>query len=220
MVERRAARLIHRSHELLAHLERHACNWAPRYLGQDTRGRDILTYIPGTTLGRSRFTDAQIQAAVTIVRQLHDLTRGSQLAPSSVICHNDAAPNNFIFANDMPVALIDFDLASPGDPLEDLGYMGWAWCVSSKPERGPVASQGHQLRVLADAYGLSRGDRSRLPEWIIERQVRNVRFWSDLLAEPGRTPTSPRKGAEIIAWSEREARYVADHRAEFEAALL
>ena len=204
---------------LLAHLQECGCDWSPRYLGQDERGRDILTYMPGDTAGWSRFADAQIQAAATIVRQLHDLTRGSRLAPASVVCHNDAAPNNFVFSDGMPVALIDFDLAAPGDPLEDLGYMGWAWCVSSKPERGPVAAQAHQVRILADAYGLSAADRTRLPGWIVERQIRNIRFWSDRLPHPGSTPTSPAKIAEVIEWSRREARFTYDHRAQFMDAL-
>src|SRR5206468_7071451 len=143
---------------------------------------------PGTTPGWTRFSDDQIRMAGAIVRQLHDVTRGSQLAPTSVVCHNDAAPNNFIFMADRPVALIDFDMAAPGNPLEDLAYMGWAWCISSKPARGPVATQAQKLRVLADAYGLAASDRERLPDLIVARQVSNAGFWADRLADPGSTP--------------------------------
>ncbi len=205
--------------QLLAHLGDRGCEWAPRYLGQDSLGRDVLTYVSGTTPGWSGFTDDQLRAAAVIVRQLHDLTRGSPLAPASVVCHNDAAPNNFVFSDGMPVALIDFDLASPGEPLEDLAYMAWGWCISYKPARGPVAAQARQVRLLADAYGLAASDRAQLPDSIAARQIRNVRFWSDRLAHPGSTPASPAKIAEIIEWSEREARFVAEHRDQFMAAL-
>lgn len=205
--------------QLLAHLGDRGCEWAPRYLGQDSLGRDILTFFPGTTPGWSGFTDDQLRAAATIVRQLHDLTRGSPLAPTSVVCHNDAAPNNFVFSGGMPVALIDFDLASPGEPLEELAYMAWGWCISSKPARGPVAAQARQVRMLADAYGLTASDRMQLPDAIVARQLRNVRFWSDRLELAGSTPTSPTKIVEIIEWSEREARFVAEHRAQFMAPL-
>jgi len=123
------------------------CSWAPRYLGQDELGRDVLSYVPGSTPKWSRFPDRPVREAALILRRLHDATRGSRLAPNGVVCHNDPGPNNFVFCEDAPVALIDFDLAMPGDPLEDLGYMAWSWCVSSKPERGPVTAQAQQVRT-------------------------------------------------------------------------
>src|SRR3954464_9505742 len=73
--------------QLLAHLGDRDCAWAPRYLGQDSLGRDVLTYVHGTTPGWSGFTDDQLRAAAAIVRQLHDVTRGSSLALGSVVCH-------------------------------------------------------------------------------------------------------------------------------------
>jgi aminoglycoside phosphotransferase (APT) family kinase protein len=58
------------------------------------------------------------------------------------------------------VAFIDFDLAAAGDPMQDLGYMAWIWCVSSKPERGPVSFQANQIRLLVEAYEVSRKQRA------------------------------------------------------------
>jgi len=205
--------------QLLAHLHDCGCSWAPRYLGRDELGRDILSYLPGSTPKWSRFADRQVREAALILRQLHDNTRESRLAAGSVVCHNDPGPNNFVFRNDVPVGLIDFDMAMPGDPLEDLGYMAWSWCVSSKSERGPVATQAQQVRVLVDAYGLSSEDRQKLPDWIIERQLRNARFWSERLADSNGIPTSPTKMVELIDWSEREARYTEAHRRDFATAL-
>jgi aminoglycoside phosphotransferase (APT) family kinase protein len=37
-------------------------------------------------------------------------------------CHHDPGPNNTVFRDGRPVALIDFDFAAVGDPLEDVGY--------------------------------------------------------------------------------------------------
>jgi tRNA A-37 threonylcarbamoyl transferase component Bud32 len=204
---------------LLEHLRDRGCSCVPRYLGQDDLGRDILTYIPGSTTKWARFRDEQVRAAAFILREIHEMTRESDLAPGAVVCHNDPGPNNFVFSNEMPVAVIDFDMAEPGDPLEDLGYMAWAWCVSSKPERGPVAEQAQQIRTLVDAYGLNSADRERLPDSILERQLRNIRFWSDRLAEPGSTRASPAKILEVIEWSKREAQYTEEHRRAFVAAL-
>lgn len=207
--------------QLLAFLEGRGCAWAPRYLGEDESGRDILSFIPGTTPERwGLFPDEHVRRAARIVRQFHDVTRGSELAGGSVVCHNDPGPNNFIFLADAPVGIIDFDMASPGDPLEDLGYMAWSWCISSKPSRGPVTGQAQQVRVLADAYGASEADRKSLLDAILERQRRNIRFWSAQLADPDRTAISTQKMMEVIEWSDREARYTEAHRRDFGSALL
>ena len=39
-----------------------------------------------------------------------------------MICHNDAAPYNFVFRQGEPVALIDFDMAAPGPRVWDIAY--------------------------------------------------------------------------------------------------
>jgi Ser/Thr protein kinase RdoA (MazF antagonist) len=206
--------------QLLAHLQSRGCVWAPRYLGEDECGRDVLSFLAGTTPEKwTHFPDAQLCHAALIVRELHELTRGSPLAAGGVVCHNDPGPNNFVFVADKPVALIDFDMAAPGEPLEDLGYMAWSWCISSKPQRGPVALQARQVRVLADAYGATHGEREQLVEHILERQLRNARFWSDQRADPSGTLNSPAQMLEMIEWSKREARDTEAQRAEFESAL-
>jgi aminoglycoside phosphotransferase (APT) family kinase protein len=38
----------------------------------------------------------------------------------------------------LPVAFIDFDTAADGgEPLDDLGYMAWTWCISSRADGPP-----------------------------------------------------------------------------------
>jgi thiamine kinase-like enzyme len=183
-------------------------SWAPRYLGQDERGRDILTFLPGSVPLKWRtFTDQQIREASRLLRQFHDATRGSSLGGGcSVVCHNDPGPNNLVFQDDRPVAFIDFDVAAPGEPLEDLGYMAWSWCISSKAERQPAEQQARQVRLLVDAYGL-KGNPTDLFPAILERLERNIRFWSERQGSPGTTAISPERIAENIEWSKRELAY-------------
>jgi aminoglycoside phosphotransferase (APT) family kinase protein len=95
-----------------------------------------------------------------------------------VICHHDSGPNNTVFRDEMPVAFIDFEFAAAGDPREDLAYMACSWCISSKPDRGGAAVQAHQVRVLADPYGLAADQRARLMGAVQDRLVRNGRFWA------------------------------------------
>ncbi|GAB3818058.1 hypothetical protein GCM10028799_23550 [Kribbella italica] len=200
-------------------MERRGFAGAPRWLGHDDAGRDVLSYLPGAVPEKFRtWSDAQIGAAGALARELHEATRGSELAGSSpVVCHHDLGPNNAVFRDDVPVAFIDFDLAAPGNPLEDVGYMAWLWCVSSKPTAPSAESQAAQVRVLANAYGLSTHERTLLVDAMLERQSRNAHFWRDLPSES--VDATPEQITERIAWSHREHAFTARHRAALAAAL-
>ncbi|MBS2538358.1 hypothetical protein KGQ20_36970 [Catenulispora sp. NF23] len=117
----------------------------------------------------------------------------------------------------IPVAWIDFDTAAPGDPLEDVGYAAWTWCIAST-QRVPVARQAGQVRILAAAYGLDAAERAVLIDAVIERQARNARFWATVQAS-GHAPADPKTIAARIAWSRREAAFTMAHREAFDAAL-
>lgn len=206
---------------LLAHLEAAGFAGVPRHLGRDERGRDVLTFIPGWVPERFQFfADGQIAAAAGLMRAFHDATRGSDLAAGAeVVCHHDPGPNNVIFVDHRPTAFIDFDFAAPGAAIEDLGYMGWTWCVSSRPDRGPVEVQARQVKVLADAYGLDGPARRDLPDAMIERQSRNIGFWTERLDGLDGLPTPVETIRERIAWSRREMQFTSAHRDLFLAAL-
>ncbi|MFE6052497.1 phosphotransferase family protein [Kitasatospora sp. NPDC056446] len=168
-----------------------------------------------------RWTDSQVAAAGALLRGLHDSTRGSRLAGRHpVVCHHDPGPNNAVFCGDVPVAFIDFDTAAPGDPLEDIGYMAWTWCVSSKPDAPPASAQAAQVRLLADAYELDTPSRARLVDAMLDRQARNARWWRGWLTAPGPRVTDDHQIAERIRWSEREHAHTAAHRETFAVALL
>jgi hypothetical protein len=207
--------------DLLGHLQERGFTGAPRYLGRDQADRDILSYLPGQVPARfQRWTDPQITAAGGLLRALHDATRGSTLTGTHpVVCHHDPGPNNTVFRNGSPAAFIDFDTAAPGDPLEDLGYMAWSWCISSKPDAGPISAQAGQVRVLADAYGLRHQTRSALVEAILDRQIGNAHWWQAQLTAPGYPIATEQQITERIAWSHHEHAFTTTHRTEFAAAL-
>ncbi|WP_427924884.1 aminoglycoside phosphotransferase family protein [Streptomyces sp. cg40] len=204
---------------LLGHLERRGFAGAPRHLGVDDAGRDTFSYLPGQVPARFRhWTDTQVTAAGALLRSLHDATRGCALAGASpVVCHHDPGPNNAVFRDGLPYAFIDFDTAAPGDPLEDVGYAAWTWCVSSRATAPPAAAQAAQARILADAYGLEARARGELVDAMLDRQIRNASWWRKRLDLPS-------QDAELIGsrieWSEREYAYTSAHRSTFERALL
>jgi aminoglycoside phosphotransferase (APT) family kinase protein len=207
--------------ELLGDLHRQGFTGAPRHLGFGTAGREILSYLPGRVPARFQgWTDLQVAAAGSLLSAFHDATRRSRLAGRHpVVCHHDPGPNNTVFADDVPVAFIDFDTAAPGDPLEDLGYMAWTWCISSKPDAPTATVQAAQVRVLADAYGLDAASRSLLVDAALDRQTRNALWWRSHLAHPSPRVADDRDITGRIRWSEREHAYTSANRTTFDTAL-
>ncbi|MFI5752757.1 phosphotransferase family protein [Streptomyces sp. NPDC051644] len=192
---------------------------APKYLGQ-VDGKDILTYIEGDVPAKFQpWSDDQVRAAARLLREMHDATQGSDLAGRfDVVCHHDPAPNNYVFQNGVPAALIDFELAAPGSRLEDVGYMAWTWTVSSKQVMA-LEGQAAQVRLIADVYGLEEVERRALVDCILERQSRNARFWAEFLAHPETAPATPDVLRDRIAWSQREHCFVVAHREVFDRVL-
>lgn len=205
---------------LLTHLAESGFDGCPQHLGWDQYGRDMLSFVPGHVPSRwQQFTDDQVAQAAELLRQLHDATRDwAPILEGEVICHHDPGPNNTVFRDGRPVAFIDFDLAAPGDPLDDVGYMAWAWCISSRPDRGPAAEQARQVRTLADVYGLSPTDRDRLPAAILERLHRNEELWRGILDDDALSIRRTR-AAEVLAWTQRELTYIETHQDTFTAVL-
>jgi hypothetical protein len=162
--------------DLLGHVHGAGFHGCPRNLGRDHLERDVFSYLPGEVVARwRRLDDAEVAAAARLLRRWHDATRGFR--GGGIVCHNDPGPNNAVFVAGRPVAWIDFDFAAPGDPIEDVAYLAWSWCVSGRPDRGPPAEQARQVRVLADAYGLDGHRRRRLVRAIDARLERNVALW-------------------------------------------
>jgi hypothetical protein len=168
-------------HSLLRHLENAGYTGAPRALGIDDRGREILSYIPGTAAaGDTRppyvWTHETLIGVAHLVRRYHDAVAtfvppvdaawqfsdtGSREA--EIICHNDIAPWNTVFQDGAPVALIDWDLASPGLRVWDVAFVLWHFVPLYEDEKcirlGCLSSldeKARRLRCFCDAYGFPR----------------------------------------------------------------
>jgi Phosphotransferase enzyme family len=143
------------AHECLLHLQRVGFDNAPRFLGIDDLGQEILTFIRGDVpFDLGDYTDAQLTSAAALLRRFHDATSTMptvQASGCAVACHNDWAPTNTVFVNDEPVAMIDFDTVQPGERLWDLGYSAFTWLDLGNDERSPD-EQIRRLKVFAAGY--------------------------------------------------------------------
>jgi hypothetical protein len=170
-------------HELLLHLEEVGFDGAPRYLGEDDQGREVLTYIDGEAATVPypawSFRDEALVSVVRLLRRYHAAVRTFRGThhpwPSAVpaefrhglVSHNDPNLDNIIFRDGEAVALIDFDLASPGSVLWDVALAARLWVPLRDPADIPddrARRMRDRLRLFADAYELDPGDRARLAD--------------------------------------------------------
>ena len=142
-------------HSLLRHLEEVGFDGAPRVLGIDEQGREILRFIEGyVPPDLATWSDDQLAEAAKLIRRLHDATAGTELAAGEeVVCHNDLSPCNTVFVEGVPSAFIDFDEAAPGTRARDLGYALWLF-LDLGPEGADSRTQGRRIRMMCDAYGI------------------------------------------------------------------
>ena len=173
-VRRPSRRWSHQTARLLRHLESTGFDGAPKWLGVDATGRDVLTYIHGQCGFLPQiWNDHTPLAAGRLLRTYHDATRTMDFHADAawqviypdkrrhqVICHNDFAPYNLIFDGREPFAIIDFDMAGPGPALRDVA-MGVYWFAPlsfggamRERSQADVAAGHRRLRRFCTGYGI------------------------------------------------------------------
>jgi hypothetical protein len=163
-------------HALLRHLEAAGFDAAPRVLGIDEHGREVLTYIEGEAAhapwpARLR-TDGSLADVALLLRRFHDAVASfhpssdalwragpKPLLTGEIVRHGDFAPWNIIWREDEPVGIIDWDFAVPGPPILDVAQLALAAIPLSTDNivRDAGFSSppdfSRRLSVICDAYG-------------------------------------------------------------------
>jgi hypothetical protein len=150
-------------HEVLRFLEEREFPASPRFLGIDEQEREVLSYIEGHVAWAAEqpagvWSDESLLEVALLVRSLHDLMSGSELARGAeTILHGDLAPRNTVYVDlgggFRPVAFIDWDLARPGRRADDVVDMLWHY-LDPGPKRH-ASLLARRMRAMCDAYGLS-----------------------------------------------------------------
>ena len=199
-------RPIHRNsafvHELLRHFEAVGFDGAPRLLGIDEQGREVLSYVEGEVFVGPQevgdpvqpLGDTQIVSAGRLIRRFHDATAGTPLAgDAEVVCHCDLGQYNIVFRGDEAVAIIDWDEdTAPGARIFDFGHA--VWCLAEVGEQGgSVEEQARRVDLVCDGYGWD--DRIAVLDEI-EARLRRALAWH----EANGKREGVRIFAELVAW--------------------
>ncbi len=178
-------------HGLLRHLEAQGFNGAPRFLGFDNQGREILTFIEGEVghypLQTYMWSEEVLIETARFLRHYHDAAAGyipsanavwqieyPDRSQHEVICHTDVAPYNMVFLDGKPHALIDFDTAGPGPRIWDIAYVVYRFIPLSYGlnlqhlELEDPLIQSQRLKKFCDAYGFTNS-REKLLSTVIAR---------------------------------------------------
>jgi phosphotransferase family enzyme len=130
-------------HDLLRHLRRSGLDLVPEPLGVDESGREVLRFLPGrdqgwpfhadiltldgaAELGRlaTRLREAMATYSCPAAARWH--SRAGVPAAGESMQHGDLGPWNLLWGpSSAVVGVIDWDLAEPGDPFYDTGFLAW-----------------------------------------------------------------------------------------------
>lgn len=152
-------------HALLRHLTARGLDAVPEPLGVDGQRREVLTYLPGVPIDLAEVSDARLASGAAWIARYHAAVTGYRpgrvrwrfverdLDPGEIVCHHDATMYNMLVAepgSDAVVGVVDWDVAGPGTPIDDLAVLAW----SGVPfYADPGAHEGaRRLALLVDAY--------------------------------------------------------------------
>ncbi len=184
-------------HALLGHIRRRGFDRAPQALGIDEQGREIISLLPGSVaaypLPEHVLTDRTLVAVAGLLRAYHDATvdfvppvdanwQWPAHEPVEVLCHNDFGPYNLMFEGNRLSGVIDFDTASPGARVWDLGYTAYRFVPLTDPGNPDVpypgvAEQRRRLALFAESYGVA----AITPGDVVATAIRRLRELVDFI---------------------------------------
>ncbi|MBL8930658.1 MAG: aminoglycoside phosphotransferase family protein [Kineosporiaceae bacterium] len=187
----------------LNHLHANGFDAAPRPLGHDELGREILTYLPGQ-VAHPPFPawageESLLISVASLQRRLHAASRGFApppdaawqranlppalgSGPDALVCHNDLCVENVVVDGGRAVGVIDFDFAAPSEALLDIAIAARHWVPIRDPRDLPPAWADLDLRrrfeAVCEVHELDAARRSRVLDHVadfLDRALHSMR---------------------------------------------
>jgi len=152
-------------------------------------------------------------AALALLDEVHDLLARRVPAQGNGVVHGDFRPGNAAFGPDGSVrAVFDWELATTGDPMADLGWLasGWEDPGDDIPPTtsGPGAAPGFPARaeIVARYASQSGRDVSYLPYWLAFSRWRSAgvraRYVGGRMADDGYLREALKRGDDGVRLAE------------------
>lgn len=184
-------------HKLLRYLRDQGFYAAPKPLGFDEQGREIMSFIKGEVCHDLLYQNAAslkvLTSAAKLLRTYHDVSQNFlnvepaskdwMLAcknPQEVICHGDFALYNLVLDGEQAIGMIDFDAAHPGPRTWDIAYALYRFAPFTNPNNqdgfGNIEDQILRARLFCNAYELAEEKRMGMADLMIERLQNLIDF--------------------------------------------
>jgi tRNA A-37 threonylcarbamoyl transferase component Bud32 len=164
-------------HAVLRHLEAVGCQLAPRVLGIDERGREILSYLPGRTIDDDLLDllelDETLVRAGAFVAELHAALPRD--VDGTLSLHGDLGPWNVLVEGDRWFA-IDWDSTHRGSAAWEIAYCLHAFCNLWAHRALEPPEAVRRMRAFAAGYGLDDAGLAAAIALIPDRLLEVTRF--------------------------------------------
>jgi len=207
---------------LLAHLQNKGFP-APVPLGLDEAGREVVSWLPGRAANwpwpPALLATQGARQVGALLRRYHGAVAGfappspaiwrhgaEAVSAGQIVLHGDFGPHNLIWSGGRVSGVIDFELARPGDAMEDTGFavVRAAQLRPDEQTRPPgfaaPPDRAARLAAFAEGYGCARDDLVRAARQAQRDEIDRIERFGAAGLEPW--STFRRRGIDDLARQE------------------